>query len=204
MSDYIRIVGCGRWSMGDDQAGLALAQLLADREIEHCSITLDESPGSGLACECLDPIDLLIVIDAAHADAEHHTGSMLRLDYHRDRGLFGNTFESTTHDLGVPAGLELADALGVLPSQVWLYAIFGDNFLRSGNLGNAVMTALPTLAGQVESDVQEWLEHCQLLCSEPRASARADFPIPTHVQWAKNRYTKSESALTGRCKRRLT
>ncbi len=164
MSDSIRIVGCGRWSMGDDQAGLALAQLLTDREIEHCSVTLDESPGSGLACECLDPIDLLIVIDAAHADAEHHAGSMLRIDYHRHRELLGDTgwcenpfSHPSTHDLGVRAGLELADGLGILPARVWLYVIFGDQFQRSGNLGNTVTDAPPTLARQVESDVQEWI-----------------------------------------------
>lgn len=85
-------------------------------------------------------------------------GSMMRIDYYRQGGLLGDTVESTTHDLGVRAGLELADALGILPDQVWLYVIFGDQFQRSQDLGNTVMEVLPTLAGQIESDVQKWIE----------------------------------------------
>lgn len=144
--------------MGDDQAGLALARLLCDREIEHCSVTLDEAPGSGLACECLDSIDLLIVIDAALADPEHRAGSMVRMDYHRHRGLLRDTVESNTHSLGVRAGLELAYSLSILPDHVWLYVIFGDQFRRSQDLGTAVVDALSTLVGQVETDIREWME----------------------------------------------
>ncbi len=36
------------------------------------------------------------------------------------------------------------------------------------------------------------------MCSEPQALARADLPTLTRVPWAKNRYTKTYSAVEGK------
>ena len=157
MSGSVLIVGCGRWSMGDDQAGLVTAEQLAGLRLPQTTVALDESPGSGLAELMEGGEELLIVIDAARADARHPEGSFTRIDDGafprelRTRGLCG------THTLSVNAGLELARALGVLPADVWIYVIFGRTFDRSLGMREAVAAAVPRLVERVEDDVRAFL-----------------------------------------------
>jgi hydrogenase maturation protease len=157
VSGSVRIVGCGRWSMGDDQAGLVTAERLAGLRLPQTTVALDESPGSGLAELMEGGEELLIVIDAARADARHPEGSFTRIDNGafprglRRRGLCG------THTLSVDAGLELARALGVLPADVWIYVIFGRTFDRSLRMRDAVAAAVPRLVERVEDDVRVFL-----------------------------------------------
>jgi len=154
----VRIVGCGRWAMGDDQAGLLAAEGLRDASLPDASVTLEEAPGAGLADESLGEVELLIVIDAARADCRHPAGSFRRVD-HRACGLGISTVSGIdTHTLGVTGGLDLAAALGVLPSQVWIYVIFGQSFDRCLTASAAVGWAVPRLVRRIKRDVARWVE----------------------------------------------
>ena len=157
MDVAVRIVGCGRWSMGDDRAGLAAADLLQQRALPRTVVELDEAPGGNLATESLEGVELLIVVDAARADERHPAGTLLRFDYRDGPPISAPQRQGNTHGLSVDTGLELADALGVLPPHVWIYAIFSDDFDRKMVMGEAIESGVVRLADRIERDVRDWL-----------------------------------------------
>ena len=158
MSAPVRIVGCGRWAMGDDQAGLTVADCLRRKNLPGTAVLIEEAPGAGLADESLGEVELLVIIDAARAGCRHPAGSFRRIDY--PEGLRGISAASgvDTHSLGVAAGLELAAALGVLPAHVWIYLIFGASFDRALTPSSEVEAAIPRLVERVEQDITQWVE----------------------------------------------
>ena len=81
VGEAVRIVGCGRWSMGDDRVGLVVADRLADRNIPNTDVTRTETPGSELATETSDDLGLLVLIDATPADRDHPAGTFEWIDY---------------------------------------------------------------------------------------------------------------------------
>ena len=111
MSARVRIVGCGRQLMGDDQAGLLVADRLRDSDLLHTTVVCDEAPGSELAVGLDEAVELLIVVDAAPADATHAPGSFVRIDYRAHPERLINSARGDTHSLSVAHGLELAGAL---------------------------------------------------------------------------------------------
>jgi hydrogenase maturation protease len=143
--------------MGDDQAGLVTAERLAGLRLPQTTVALDESPGSGLAELMEGGEKLLIVIDAARADARHPEGSFMRIDGAAFPRRLRTMALCGTHALSVDAGLELARALGVLPAHVWIYVIFGRTFDRRLRMRDAVAAAVPRLAERVENDVRVFL-----------------------------------------------
>ena len=51
--------------MGDDQAGLGVAQYLRGLRLPEATVVCDESPGSELAVGLDESVELLVVVDAA-------------------------------------------------------------------------------------------------------------------------------------------
>lgn len=154
----VRIVGCGRWAMSDDQAGLIVAERLRRHPLPDTTIIQTESPLTEFVDEAGEPVELLIVIDAAQADEGHPPGTVSRLDYRERADVLIPKSRTNTHALSVDAGLELADALGLLPACVWLYVIFGEAFDRGANVSRPVAEALDRLERRIADDVGKWLE----------------------------------------------
>jgi len=154
----VRIVGCGRWAMSDDQAGLLVAESLRRARIADVAVILDEVPGAGMVDESLGEVELLVIVDAGRADERHPAGRFERIEYRP--GLLGSPLvsELDTHGLGVAAGLDLAATLGLLPPRVWIYVIFGTSFRRGMECSAAVEAALPDLAQCIERDLAGWVE----------------------------------------------
>ena len=157
MSARVRIVGCGRQLMGDDQAGLGVAQYLRGLHLPDTIVVCDESPGSELAVGLEAAVGLLIVVDAAPADATHAPGSFVRIDYRAYPERLISSARGDTHSLSVAHGLQLAGALGLLPEYVWVYALFGSCFERSSELTCAVSGGLEVLTERIAQDVNDWL-----------------------------------------------
>ena len=153
----VRIVGCGWWSMGDDQAGLVVADRLREKNLPRTEVVRDEAPGSELATELSAGIGLLIIVDSAPADDQHPPGASVRLDYRKDRDLLLPKARGSTHALSVDLGLELAETLGLLPKDVWIYAIFGRHFERRLGLSPATEAGIAPLVARIERDVRQWL-----------------------------------------------
>ncbi len=172
MSAAIRIVGCGRWSMGDDRAGLLVAERLGVYQLPDCEILMEETP-TNLA-EPSPGVELLVVIDAARGDMRRPPGSASRVAYRRPGSTREN--ESKTdpadprirpagaeaeaavdgHSLGVPVGLKLAETLGTLPPEVWIYVLFGSDFGRRFSVSDAVAEGVVRLTGRIQHDIQAW------------------------------------------------
>lgn len=140
--------------MGDDQAGLRVAERLASLGLPRTSVRLSESPGVDLADGSLSPKELLVIIDAAPADNAHPAGTFLRLEHPRDGDRLKLRAGGDTHSIGVAAGLQLATTLGALPERVWIYVLFGTAFERSLDMTAAVEGGVTELAERIAADVE--------------------------------------------------
>ncbi|MCO6435884.1 MAG: hydrogenase maturation protease [Phycisphaerae bacterium] len=155
MPPAVCILGCGRWSMGDDQAGLRVAELIADHALPQADVRLSESPGTDLADGSFASADLLVLIDAAPADNAHPSGSFLRLMYPRDAQRLRRKTSGDSHSIGIAQGLELAQTLQALPKRIWIYVVFGEQFDRSLDMSTSVSRAITPLAERISRDVDE-------------------------------------------------
>ena len=148
--------------MGDDQAGLIVADRLRASNLPHTVIEQDEVPGSALASGLDDAIRLLVVVDAAPGDERHAAGSFERIDYRAHPEILTERITRTTHTLSVETGLRIADTLGALPDEVWIYALFGSVFERALETSPAVDDGVAPLVERIEQDVRDWLAASEL------------------------------------------
>lgn len=156
MNGIVRIVGCGRWSMSDDRAGLLVAERLQGAALPDTVVRCTEDPLLELANDELLGVQLLVVVDAAPAAADHPPGTFasFRLDAFTLRSTASGM---DTHSLDVGASLLLAGSLGLLPDDVRLYVVFGAGFDRGWEASPPVSAAVPYMARRIEQDVREWL-----------------------------------------------
>ena len=157
MAPPVRILGCGRWSMGDDQAGLVVADRLLERNIPHSVIARDEAPGSEIAGGLSKGVRLLLIVDAARADEQHPPGTAEWIDYRAHPDMLIARASGDTHSISVNTGLQLAETLGLLPDEVWVYAIFGTHFHRRMGMSPATEAGISPLVQRIERDVRRWL-----------------------------------------------
>ena len=92
------------------------------------------------------------------ADGRHRAGSFTRIDYAASPPRLRAKAPCGTHTLGVEAGLELARTLGALPGNVWIYVIFGREFDRGLEMGQAVRGGVARLVERIENDVRAFVE----------------------------------------------
>ncbi len=152
----VRVVGCGRWSMGNDQAGLLVARRLHERALDHVVVDASEQPAVDLPCEGGTPASVWVVVDCAPADAAHPSGTFTRIDYARGPNLRDRRPAIDTHTLSVAAGLELAARLGVLAPIVWIYVLFCGTPERRLTLDPSLEESVAALAGVIERDILRW------------------------------------------------
>lgn len=153
MSARILIVGIGRPQFGDDNAGLLAAGLLAGRLAGTAHVVADATGGWN-ALLSPEPLDLLVVIDAAEASEGLPAGGWCRLRYPEDAGALAACRTCDTHSAGLAALLELAAALRNGAGKTWVYALGGEQFAPETEPSPAVAAALERLVRQVEEDVR--------------------------------------------------
>jgi len=163
VSNTVRIVGCGRWSMTDDQAGPAVARLLARRNLPGVHLAAVESPLDGIIVDAGDIDGALFVVDAAVADRHHPPGSTAVLDYRHDARRLPLLDGGSTHTLGLADALRLADELGALPPCVRIYVIFGQDFTRGLEPSPPVRAAIDELAERIAHDARQILHETSQL-----------------------------------------
>ncbi|GIK17546.1 MAG: hypothetical protein BroJett003_25100 [Planctomycetota bacterium] len=144
------ILGGGRWSMGDDQAGLRVAERLRAMLPPDVRVVADENPGVALL-SAADPLDHLVIIDAAPADDAHPAGTYTVVD--RNRLIETAAEGGSTHQVGVRVGLTILAALGTLPRRVSMFALFGRNFRRSLQMSPEVAAAVEAVAERIVQEV---------------------------------------------------
>lgn len=152
----ICVVGCGRWLGGDDQVGLRVVEfLLQESGIPNARFVLTESPATDIL-DCLADASLLIVIDAAKPSRTQQTAPFARLDYWRNRDRIRCRAERDTHALSVDLALSVADELGLLPPEVWIYAVPVPIPELDDEMTESVAALIPQLALTIQSDVKHW------------------------------------------------
>jgi len=156
----VHIVGCGRWSMSDDRAGLIIAERLQNACADLGAIVASEDPVDALTDPAIAQTDLLIVVDASPATDSHPIGTFQRIDYRARREAIGKNRRGDTHTLSVETALELAEALGLLPPRVWIYVIFGTDFERGLALSDRVAAGVDGLVKRIEHDLRELTAAC--------------------------------------------
>lgn len=118
------IIGIGNRYRGDDAFGILVAQELARRSLPDVSCLLHDGEPAGLM-ECWQEAEHVILIDAVSSGAT--PGDVYRFDLAlqavpEEFNLY------STHAFGVPQAVELARALGKLPSKIGFIGVEGENF----------------------------------------------------------------------------
>lgn len=156
----IRIVGCGQWHRTDDQFGLLVARELMARHPSAIDVRYSESPGTDLL-ELVDDVDLLVLIDAANAGEGLPIGALKRV--HVARNEIGDVADAScridervasAHSLGVGFALALAESLGILPREVWVYVVGAADFGFGELLSPAVAAQIAPTIRRIEKDIQ--------------------------------------------------
>jgi len=143
------IVLCiGNPQRGDDAAGRAVARalraLLVDVEI------IEEEGEATRVLARLEVADVAYIVDACVFGAK--PGDIRRFDASTGplpRAAFG----ASTHGIGLAEALELARALGVLPSRCVIYAIEGGTFDIGAPMSPAVAAAVAVVADRLRVDI---------------------------------------------------
>lgn len=129
----IKIIGIGS-PFGDDQVGWRVADQLKT-ELPHIAIEKSDRPGPRLV-SLLQGADTVILIDAVMSGAA--VGAIHLLDYPE---LPNSTYFLSSHGFGVLEGLQLAEALGILPKNLSIYGIeiaHGQSMLVNRSIGEVV------------------------------------------------------------------
>lgn len=130
------VIGVGNRDRGDDAAGVAVAEDLA-------GVTTHVVDAGALDLfELWSAHDTVVVVDAMRSGAE--PGSIRLFDV-TDTPLPEETFAST-HSFGPAVGIELARALGRMPSRIEVIGIEAGDFTTGGELSPPVAIAVHEVA----------------------------------------------------------
>lgn len=145
----ILIIGIGNDFRRDDAAGLIAVRALREKNLPNVDIVEQSGDGASLM-QAWSGAETVILIDAVSAGRE--AGTIYRIDANHDvipAGLFG----ASSHLLGVGEAVELARALGELPSRLIIYGIEGGNYAIGEGLSPIIASNLPTLVERIIQEV---------------------------------------------------
>lgn len=143
------VIGVGNTLRGDDAVGLAVAAALETRVPQGVSVVPCEQEPSRLL-DAWEGAHCAIIVDASSSRAE--PGTVRRFDASATAVPTG-VFRSSTHAFGVGDAIELARALGRLPTRVLVYGVEGERFSPGEPLTPAVDAAVERVAAAVLSDL---------------------------------------------------
>ena len=118
------VIGIGNSFRGDDAAGREVARRVQDLVPEELEVVVCGLEPTRLI-DAWDGADAAIIVDAVSSEAE--PGSVHRFDA-TSAPLPSREFRSSTHALGIGETIELARAIGRLPSRVVVFGIEGEVF----------------------------------------------------------------------------
>jgi hydrogenase maturation protease len=152
VSDEVIVVGVGNPLRGDDGVGLEVARRL--RERAGAGVTVRELEGEGIALlDLWEGARAVLLIDSVRSGAP--PGTIHRVEA-TERPLPAELRSSTsTHAVGVGDAIELARALGRLPSPLVVYGVEGDRFETGAALSPDVAAAVDRLADALLREARE-------------------------------------------------
>lgn len=145
-----RIIGLGNGMRGDDAVGLLVARRLRQEVGDRVEVIEAEMVGVDLI-ELMRGAHSVILIDAAQSGQT--PGTIHRFD--ASAGPIGSQiFPRSSHALGTVDALELARAMGVLPTTVIVYGIEAGNTEAGQPLSPAVTKALDKVVEQIVQECE--------------------------------------------------
>jgi hydrogenase maturation protease len=149
-----RIIGCGSFDRGDDEAGLLVVGRLRELGIEAC-----EHRGDGSALvDRWHGQETVILIDAVVSGG--FPGAVTVWD-EWTAGVLGDCFRCSTHAFGVAEAVKLARVLGLMPARLIIYGIEGRRFDLGSAPSPEVVTAAEELAHRLSNDANDYLKKSQ-------------------------------------------
>jgi hydrogenase maturation protease len=149
---HILVVGVGNLYRSDDAVGIIVARRLREK-IGAC-VTVREESGEGTALlESWKGVDTVILIDATQSGAT--PGTLQRFDVNV-QPLPATFFRHSTHAFSAAEAIELARALGQLPSRFIVYGIEGKTFLPGVGLSGEVEVAIEEAVQRVRQEIAYW------------------------------------------------
>jgi hydrogenase maturation protease len=118
------VIGIGNAFRGDDAAGRAVAKRVQERAPAELDVVVCELEPTRLI-DAWDGAELAVLVDAVSSGAE--PGTVHRFDA-TSEPLQSREFRSSTHALGIGETIELARAIGRLPSRVVVFGVEGEAF----------------------------------------------------------------------------
>lgn len=128
---------------GDDQLGWQIADRLADSVGPSTIVYKAASPIELL--NCIDKTDELVICDACRAEGE--VGTVQRWNWPTDA--IETCRFSGTHDLPLPATLELANQLGRLPQRVTIWGVNIGGTAPAADVSPEISAVIPKVAQQI-------------------------------------------------------
>ncbi len=150
----ILLLAVGNRLRGDDALGPRVLALLEGQLPAGVRVVEHSGEPSGLI-ELLASSSSCLLVDALAAGAA--PGSLRRWDA-RGGSLQGVELRRSSHSLGVHEAIELARALGRLPSRLVVLGLEGQQYELGRSLSEPVEKALPQLAAAICAELRGWVE----------------------------------------------
>jgi hydrogenase maturation protease len=150
MARPILILGVGNEYRCDDAAGLWVARWLHVRGLPGTEAREHDGEAASLM-EAWRGVEGVILVDAVAANLK--PGSILRLDA-VEHPIPQALFRCSTHAFGVAEAIELARALGELPSHIIVYGIVGKSWAPGAEPSQEVLSAISTVESAVIAEVE--------------------------------------------------
>ena len=145
----LRIICVGNAFRGDDAAGLEVAKLLQGTLPDGTEVLEREGEPTALM-DSWEGAEAVWLVDAVCSGAP--SGTVHRIDA-GEQELPAGLFRASTHAFGLAEAVELARALGRLPTRTVVFGIEGERFEAGDELSPEVAAAVPGVAGAVREEV---------------------------------------------------
>ncbi|MDF2749185.1 MAG: hypothetical protein K0T00_360 [Gaiellaceae bacterium] len=159
------VIGVGNAYRRDDGVGLAVAARLEARVPAGVEVVGCELEPSRLL-DAWQGAETAFVVDAVRSGAD--PGTLHRFDAGADPVPASLFRSSSTHAFGVGEAVELARALGTLPSRLVLFGIEGGEFVAGEGLTDAVQAAVDPAAAAVLEELEQLRREEEEPCTSER------------------------------------
>lgn len=143
------VIGVGNALRRDDAAGLAVAERVRAQSPPDVAVHVCEQEPSRLV-DAFGDADVAFVVDAVSTGAP--PGTIHRFDA-SDGPIPSRELRSSTHALGIGEALELARALGRLPSRTVLFGVEGGDFIAGEGMTPEVEAGVAEASAKVLDEV---------------------------------------------------
>lgn len=131
------IIGVGNEYRRDDGVGVEIARRIDELNLPSVRAIAHSGEGASLL-ERFGEADLVIIIDATQSQTSPGTISYFDAS---SGPVPSGFFNYSTHAFSVAEAIEMARALGQLPTRLLVYGIEGSNFAMGVGLSEAVLSA---------------------------------------------------------------